>query len=179
MFSIAESAFGERAEQRRASWSWPLLQPRRPVEGVGARDLAGRRSDYADLPGEGDAEGSAGADALRRERRRAAGRRRRPGRGAAAAALCSTRTASRPCGCSITRPASVALKPVTVARYETDRVIIGDGLAKGDIVVTAGVNPLRESQKVRLARPARWRQSDDQLQPFRLGARATRASSSI
>jgi RND family efflux transporter MFP subunit len=46
---------------------------------------------------------------------------------------------------------SVALKPVTVARYETDRVVIGDGLAKGQIVVTAGVNRLREGQKVRLA----------------------------
>jgi multidrug efflux pump subunit AcrA (membrane-fusion protein) len=46
---------------------------------------------------------------------------------------------------------SVALKLVTASRYETDRVIISDGLAKGDIVVTAGVNRLREGQKVRLA----------------------------
>ncbi len=46
---------------------------------------------------------------------------------------------------------SVALKPVTVSRYETDRVVIGAGLAKGDIVVTAGVNRLRENQKVRVA----------------------------
>ena len=45
----------------------------------------------------------------------------------------------------------VALKPVVVSRFETDRVIIGEGLAKGDIVVTAGVNRLREGQKVRLA----------------------------
>jgi RND family efflux transporter MFP subunit len=44
---------------------------------------------------------------------------------------------------------SLRLKAVTVARYESDRVIIGDGLAKGDIVVTAGVNRLRENQKVR------------------------------
>jgi len=36
-----------------------------------------------------------------------------------------------------------------VTRYETDRVIVGDGLAKGDVVVTAGVNQLREHQKVR------------------------------
>jgi RND family efflux transporter MFP subunit len=46
---------------------------------------------------------------------------------------------------------SLALRPVTVTRYETDRVIVSDGLAKGDIVVTAGVNRLRENQKVRLA----------------------------
>jgi RND family efflux transporter MFP subunit len=46
---------------------------------------------------------------------------------------------------------AVTLKEVTIARYETDRVIVSDGLAKGDIVVTAGVNRLREKQKVRLA----------------------------
>jgi RND family efflux transporter MFP subunit len=49
---------------------------------------------------------------------------------------------------------SVMLKPVTVARYEVDTVIIGSGIATGDIVVTAGINKLRESQKVRLAAPA-------------------------
>jgi RND family efflux transporter MFP subunit len=46
---------------------------------------------------------------------------------------------------------SVQLKPVTVARYETGRVIVSDGLSKGDIVVSAGVNRLRENQKVHLA----------------------------
>jgi len=46
---------------------------------------------------------------------------------------------------------SIALKPIVVSRYETDRVIVGQGLAKGDIVVTAGVNRLRENQKVKLA----------------------------
>lgn len=45
---------------------------------------------------------------------------------------------------------SVALKHVVIARYETDRVVISEGLAKGEIVVTAGVNRLREGQKVRL-----------------------------
>jgi len=43
----------------------------------------------------------------------------------------------------------VILKGVAVSRYETDRVIISEGLSKGDIVVTAGVNRLREKQKVR------------------------------
>jgi len=46
---------------------------------------------------------------------------------------------------------SVRLHPVAVTRYETDRVLISGGLAKGDLVVTAGVNRLRENQKVRLA----------------------------
>lgn len=45
---------------------------------------------------------------------------------------------------------AVALKPVTVGRYETDRVVITGGLAKGDIVVTAGTSQLRESQQVAL-----------------------------
>jgi multidrug efflux pump subunit AcrA (membrane-fusion protein) len=48
---------------------------------------------------------------------------------------------------------SVVLKPVTVARYEADTVIIGSGLATGEVVVTAGIDRLRENQKVRLAAP--------------------------
>jgi RND family efflux transporter MFP subunit len=39
------------------------------------------------------------------------------------------------------------LKPVTIARYEADSVIIADGLVKGDVVVTAGINTLREGEK--------------------------------
>ncbi|TIU09664.1 MAG: efflux RND transporter periplasmic adaptor subunit, partial [Mesorhizobium sp.] len=35
-------------------------------------------------------------------------------------------------------------------RYETDRVVVSGGLAKGDLVVTAGVNRLREREKVRI-----------------------------
>jgi RND family efflux transporter MFP subunit len=45
---------------------------------------------------------------------------------------------------------SLSLRPVTVARYEANTAIIADGLAKGDIVVTAGVNTLTVGQKVRL-----------------------------
>jgi hypothetical protein len=44
----------------------------------------------------------------------------------------------------------VKLTPVTVARFEKGRVIVSEGLTKGQIVVTAGVNRLRENQKVRL-----------------------------
>lgn len=44
----------------------------------------------------------------------------------------------------------VELKPVVVASYATDRVIVREGLEEGEIVVTAGVNRLRERQKVRL-----------------------------
>lgn len=49
-----------------------------------------------------------------------------------------------------TATSSVILRPVVVARYETDRVVISEGLSKGDIVVTAGVNRLRDNQVVRL-----------------------------
>lgn len=45
---------------------------------------------------------------------------------------------------------TVKLRPVTVARYETDRVVVSEGLSDGEIVVTAGANRLRESQGVRL-----------------------------
>ncbi|WP_050988189.1 efflux RND transporter periplasmic adaptor subunit [Sinorhizobium sp. CCBAU 05631] len=45
---------------------------------------------------------------------------------------------------------TVALKPIVVAHYEPDRVVVSDGLTKGDIVVTAGVNRLRDRQKVRI-----------------------------
>ena len=46
---------------------------------------------------------------------------------------------------------SLALRPITVARYQANTVLVGSGLAKGDIVVTAGVNTLTIGQKVRLA----------------------------
>jgi multidrug efflux pump subunit AcrA (membrane-fusion protein) len=46
---------------------------------------------------------------------------------------------------------SAKLKPVTVARYEADTVVISSGLTKGDTVITAGINTLREGQKVSLA----------------------------
>ncbi len=49
---------------------------------------------------------------------------------------------------------SVSLRAVTIERYETDRVIVAGGLVKDDIVVTAGVNRLREGQAVRLAEGA-------------------------
>ncbi len=48
-------------------------------------------------------------------------------------------------------PASstVALRLIRVARYEPDSVIVAEGLAPGDTVVTAGVQTLRTGQKVR------------------------------
>jgi RND family efflux transporter MFP subunit len=50
---------------------------------------------------------------------------------------------------------SATLKPVTVTRYEADTVIIASGLARGDAVIAAGINTLREGQKVRVAEAAR------------------------
>ena len=48
------------------------------------------------------------------------------------------------------REQTVALRPVRVARYEQDTVIIAQGLRDGDVVVTAGVQALRPGQKVKL-----------------------------
>ena len=62
-----------------------------------------------------------------------------------AGGACSTmvsRAALPSAGCALT---------ITVARYEAETVVIASGLAKGDIVISAGVNTLREGQKVRLA----------------------------
>jgi len=49
---------------------------------------------------------------------------------------------------------TVSLRPVTVGRYSGDKIVIGGGLNKGDIVVTAGVQKLIPGQKVRLLNPA-------------------------
>jgi RND family efflux transporter MFP subunit len=45
---------------------------------------------------------------------------------------------------------TVQLKPITVQRYQGDSVVVGDGLAEGDVVVTAGVQKLLPGQKVAL-----------------------------
>lgn len=45
---------------------------------------------------------------------------------------------------------TVALRTVAVIRHDPARVVIGEGLEPGDIVVTAGVQALRPGQKVRL-----------------------------
>lgn len=49
---------------------------------------------------------------------------------------------------------TVKLRPVEVARFETDRVVVSGGLRAGEVVVTAGVNRLREGQTVRLLEQA-------------------------
>ncbi|CAK0749104.1 hypothetical protein CCP1ISM_3130003 [Azospirillaceae bacterium] len=46
--------------------------------------------------------------------------------------------------------ARVVLRAVRVLRYESDRLIIGDGLERGERVVTAGAHKLRPGQAVRL-----------------------------
>jgi len=49
-------------------------------------------------------------------------------------------------------PASstVTLRTIRIARHEPDSVIVAEGLAPGDTVVTAGVQTLRAGQKVRI-----------------------------
>jgi RND family efflux transporter MFP subunit len=50
----------------------------------------------------------------------------------------------------VTKDGTVQLKPITVARYQGDFVVVGNGLAQGDVVVTGGVQKLLPGQKVRL-----------------------------
>ncbi len=51
---------------------------------------------------------------------------------------------------------TVELRPIAVARYETDAVVVASGLKSGDRVVTAGTHKLLAGQKVRLLpEPAR------------------------
>ena len=45
---------------------------------------------------------------------------------------------------------TVALRPIRIARHEPDSVVVAEGLAPGDTVVTAGVQTLRAGQKVRI-----------------------------
>lgn len=48
----------------------------------------------------------------------------------------------------------VAMRTVSVERYDTSAAIISSGLKDGDIVVTAGVHALRPGQQVKLLQPA-------------------------
>ena len=45
---------------------------------------------------------------------------------------------------------TVQLKPIAVDRYQGDSVVVGSGLAEGDLVVTAGVQKLLPGEKVSL-----------------------------
>ncbi len=45
---------------------------------------------------------------------------------------------------------TVQLKPIAVVRYQGDSVVVGSGLAEGDVVVTAGVQKLLPGEKVSL-----------------------------
>ena len=45
---------------------------------------------------------------------------------------------------------TVQLKPIVVDRYQGDSVVVGSGLAEGDLVVTAGVQKLLPGEKVSL-----------------------------
>jgi membrane fusion protein, multidrug efflux system len=53
------------------------------------------------------------------------------------------------------RDQTVALRSVEVLRYDPASIVISQGLNKGEIVVTAGVQTLRPGQKVRLLGAAR------------------------
>jgi RND family efflux transporter MFP subunit len=48
---------------------------------------------------------------------------------------------------------TVSLRNIEVSRYDPGKVVVGQGLDTGDIVVTAGVQALHPDQKVRLLAP--------------------------
>jgi membrane fusion protein, multidrug efflux system len=50
----------------------------------------------------------------------------------------------------VEKDGTVQLKQITIDRYQGDAVVIGSGLAQGDVVVTGGVQKLLPGQKVRL-----------------------------
>ena len=50
----------------------------------------------------------------------------------------------------VEKDGTVQLKQITIDRYQGDLVVIGSGLAQGDVVVTGGVQKLLPGQKVRL-----------------------------
>src|SRR6516164_6424999 len=50
----------------------------------------------------------------------------------------------------VEKDSTVQLKPITVQRYQGDSLVVGDGLAPGAVVVTAGVQRLLPGQKVAL-----------------------------
>jgi len=50
----------------------------------------------------------------------------------------------------VEKDGTVQLKQITIDRYQGDLVVVGDGLAPGDVVVTGGAQKLLPGQKVRL-----------------------------
>ena len=51
----------------------------------------------------------------------------------------------------VTAASTVELRPVTVERYDTERVYVAEGIRTGERVVTAGVHRLAPGEKVKLA----------------------------
>lgn len=45
---------------------------------------------------------------------------------------------------------TVSLKPIKILRNDTDRILVSDGITKGDVIVTAGVTKLTAGEKVKL-----------------------------
>src|ERR1041385_4730425 len=152
VFSIAETAIGDRAENA-AVLVWPLSNPELLVEGI-VREI----SPVADPTTRTYTVKVTLKDAPPQVRFGMSIGGRWKGRPVAVVALPLSALFDKHGTSAVwvfdQASGSVLLKPVPVARYEADPVIIGEGITTGDIVVTAGINMLRENQKVRLAAPA-------------------------
>ena len=139
-------------------------RPEREGDRPGARGRAAGGCRDADVPGQGRHRRSARGHAARLHRRRPPPALRRP-QGVEIPASALTEANGRPAVWVVdAQSKTVSLRSVEVLRYDPASVVISQGLAAGDVVVTAGAQTLRPGQKVQLL-GAR----DDRLQSFRLG----------
>ena len=149
VFNIAETLFAQRVEDKPAVVVWPLSNPELKIEGevreiAPVADAATRtytvKVTLKDPPPQ-----------LRLGMSLAGRVKSRSDRVVQLPLSALFDQAGLPAVWVVDPSGGVALRPVAVARYETNSVIIASGLADGDVVVTAGTNTLREGQRVRLA----------------------------
>ena len=131
VFNIAETAFtDDPATTHPEVIVWPLSNPELTRRRRGAGDLSGRRSGDAHLHRESHAEEPAAATPLRHEYRRPL-----EGQPTLAVALPLSALFEKNGSPAVwvfdQQSSSLALRPVTVARYEANTVVIASGLAKG------------------------------------------------
>ena len=150
VFNIAETAFTDVSDPHPEVIVWPLSNPDLTVEGV-VREI----SPVADPATRTYPVKVALKDPPLQLRFGMSIGGRLKGRAALAAALPMSALFEKDGSPAVwvidQQSSSLTLRPITVARYEANTVVVAGGLAAGDVVVTAGVNTLTAGQKVRLA----------------------------
>jgi RND family efflux transporter MFP subunit len=150
VFNIAETAFTELSETQLQALVWPLSNPELAVEGV-VREI----SPVADPATRTYTVKVTLKNPPPQLRFGMSVAGRLKGQAALAVALPLSAVFEKNGSPAVwvldQQSSSLTLRPIAVARYEANSVVIASGLTKGDIVVTAGVNSLTVGQKVRLA----------------------------